>query len=128
MELLDRYLQAVKRYLPWWRQDDIIAELRANMESQLEDKEAELGRPLTATEAGEWLKQMGAPMMVASRYQPRQYIIGPAIYPIYLFVLRRVIVLALIVYSVIFAVVSSFPLPRPAAQLCLYRRSISPAS
>jgi len=42
---LDRYLQAVKKHLPSRRQDDIIAELRANMESQLEDKEAELGRP-----------------------------------------------------------------------------------
>jgi len=61
MELLDRYLQAVKKFLPSRRQDDIIAELRANMESQLEDKEAELARPLTATEAGDWLKQMGAP-------------------------------------------------------------------
>ena len=46
MELLDRYLQAVKKYLPARRQDDIIAELRANMESQIEDKESELGRPL----------------------------------------------------------------------------------
>jgi len=43
MELLDRYLQAVKRHLPWERQDDIIAELKANLESQLEDKESELG-------------------------------------------------------------------------------------
>jgi len=38
MELLDRYLQAVKKYLPLARQEDIIAELRANMEAQLEDK------------------------------------------------------------------------------------------
>ena len=112
MELLDRYLQAVKKFLPSRRQDDIIAELRANMESQLEDKEAELARPLTATEAGDWLKQMGAPMMVAARYQPQQYLIGPAIFPIYLYVLRRVIVLALIVYSAVVAVV--IPLTAPS--------------
>ena len=66
MELLDRYLQAVKRHLPWERQDDIIAELRANLEAQLEDKEAELGRPLTKEEAEQWLKQMGAPIQVAA--------------------------------------------------------------
>ena len=47
MELLDRYLQAVKKHLPWKRQDDIIAELRVNLESQLEEREDELGRPLT---------------------------------------------------------------------------------
>jgi len=38
MELLDRYLAAVKNQLPWERQDDIIAELRANLEAQLEDR------------------------------------------------------------------------------------------
>ena len=43
MELLDRYLEAVKKHLPWKRQDDIIAELRANLEAQLDDKETELG-------------------------------------------------------------------------------------
>jgi hypothetical protein len=108
MELLDRYLQAVKKFLPSRRQDDIIAELRANMESQLEDKEAELGRPLTATEAGDWLKQMGAPMMVAARYQPQQYLIGPAIFPIYLYVLRRVILWAFVIYAIVTAVLISF--------------------
>jgi len=51
MELLDRYLQAVRKHLPWKRQDDIIAELRANLESQLEEKEAELGRSLTPMES-----------------------------------------------------------------------------
>ena len=61
MDLLDRYLQAVKKHLPWKRQDDILAELRANMESQLEDKEAELGRPLTQGEAEDWLRKMGSP-------------------------------------------------------------------
>jgi len=67
MELLDRYLQAIKKHLPWQRQDDLIAELRANLESQLEDKEAELGRPLTAAEVEAWLKHMGSPMQAATR-------------------------------------------------------------
>jgi len=83
MELLDRYLQAVKKHLPWQRQDDIIAELKANLESQLEDKEGELGRPLTQGEAEDWLKQLGPPIQVAARYQPQRYLIGPAIFPIY---------------------------------------------
>ena len=88
MELLDRYLQAVKKHLPWQRQDDILAELRANLESQLEDKEAELGRPLTTSEVEAWLKQIGPPMQVAARYQPQQYLIGPAVFPTYWYVLR----------------------------------------
>ena len=47
MELLDRYLQTIRSYLPAEQKDDIIHELSENIRSQMEDKEAELGRPLT---------------------------------------------------------------------------------
>jgi hypothetical protein len=100
MELLDRYLQAVKRHLPWQRQDDIIAELRANLEAQLEDKEAELGRPLTKEEAEQWLKQMGSPIQVAARYQRQQYLIGPALFPTYSYVLKLVLTWATVIYAI----------------------------
>ena len=52
MELLDRYLQAVKKHLPWQRQDDIFAELKANLESQLEDKDAPFGVDLALPQVG----------------------------------------------------------------------------
>jgi hypothetical protein len=100
MELLDRYLQAVKRHLPWQRQDDIIAELRANLEAQLEDKEAALGRPLTKEEAEEWLKQIGPPIQVAARYQRQQYLIGPAIFPTYSFILKLVLAWSTVLYAI----------------------------
>lgn len=113
MELLDRYLQAVKKHLPLRRQDDIIAELRANMESQLEDKESELGRPLTAGEAEDWLRKMESPALVASRYQPQRYLIGPTIFPVYWYVMRMAFVWAIIIYAVVTAVV--IPLTTPGA-------------
>lgn len=100
MELLDRYLQAVKKHLPWERQDDIIAELRANLEAQLEDKESELGRPLTKEEAEEWLKKLGAPIQVAARYQKQQYLIGPVVFPTYWYILRLVMAWSTIIYIV----------------------------
>lgn len=103
MELLDRYLQAVKKHLPLARQDDIIAELRANLESQLEDKEAEAGRPLTHKEAEEWLKQIGPPLIVAARYQPQRYLIGPGIFPIYWYVLKIVFLWWLVIYAFVSA-------------------------
>ena len=117
MELLDRYLQAVKKHLPWQRQDDIIAELRANLESQLEDKEAELGRPLNSGEVEAWLKQMGPPMQVAARYQPQQYLIGPAVFPTYWFVLRTAFLWALIIYSIVSAVLIVVKTPSGMAVL-----------
>jgi hypothetical protein len=100
MELLDRYLQAVRKHLPWRRQDDIIAELRANLEAQLEDKETELGRPLTKEEAEEWLKQIGSPIQVAARYQRQQYLIGPALFPTYSYVLKLVLAWATVIYVI----------------------------
>jgi hypothetical protein len=105
MELLDRYLQAVRKHLPWQRQDDIIAELRANLESQLEDKQEELGRPLTPAEAEEWIKGLGSPFQMAAHYLPQQYLIGPAVYPMYLYILRLVSMWAIVVYIIVSTVV-----------------------
>jgi hypothetical protein len=101
MELLDRYLEAVRKHLPWQRQDDIIAELRANLEAQLEEKEAALGRPLTKEEAEDWLKQLGAPLQMAAHYQPQQYLIGPAIFPVYWYVLKMAFAWCMIIYSIV---------------------------
>jgi hypothetical protein len=103
MDLLERYLQAVRKYLPWTlsraRQDDIVAELRANYESQLEEREADLDRKLTEGEMIDWLKQLGNPMQVAGRYQPVQYLIGPTLFPMYLYVLRLALIWSLAIYG-----------------------------
>jgi hypothetical protein len=90
MELLDRYLEAVRKQLPWDRQDDIIAELRANLEAQLDDRQEEVGRTLTAEEAKAWVGQLAAPRMMAARYRPQQSLIGPALFPTYWFIVRMV--------------------------------------
>lgn len=104
MEALDRYLEAVRKHLPWQRQDDIIAELRANLEAQIEDKEAMLGRRLGKDEADAWLKEFGAPMQVAARYRPQRSLIGPALFPAYRFVLKLVAFWLVVIYSIVNAV------------------------
>lgn len=100
MDLFERYLQAVKKHLPWQRQDDIVAELRANLEAQLEEREAELGRPLTEGEMVDWLKHLGPPMAMAARYQPPRYLIGPTLFPTYWVVLRLAVLWASVVYAI----------------------------
>ena len=90
MELLDRYLEAVKKQLPWERQEDIVAELRANLEAQLDDKQEELGHTLTAEEAKAWVGQLPPPAIMAGRYRRQQYLIGPGLFPIYWLILRMV--------------------------------------
>jgi hypothetical protein len=104
MNLLDRYLLAVKKYLPWKRQDDILAELKANLESQLEEKESDLGRPLTTGEMQDWVKHLGPPMVMAARYQPQRYLIGPTIFPMYWWVMQLALLWCLVIYSVVKAV------------------------
>lgn len=104
MELLDRYLEAVRKHLPWRGQDDILAELKANLESQLEEKESELGRRLTAEEAEAWLKELGPPIQMAARYQRQQYLIGPAVFPVYWYVLRLTLAWCAAIYVIAKAV------------------------
>ncbi len=99
-DLFERYLHAVGKHLPWQRQDDIVAELRANLEVQREEREAALGRPLTEGEMIDWLKELGPPVRMAARYQPARYLIGPAIFPLYLQILRIVLLWATVAYAV----------------------------
>jgi len=90
MELIDRYLQAVKFWLPKNQKQDIVAELSEDLRSQMEDREAEIGRPLNEAEVSEMLKQRGRPVLVANQFRPQQSLIGPALFPIYVFVLEIV--------------------------------------
>ena len=96
MDLLDRYLQAVRFWLPKAQQEDLLAELGEDLRSQIEDKETELGRPLDKGEMSAILKKCGSPMMVAGRLGPQQHLIGPALFPIYAFVLKMVLLWILV--------------------------------
>ena len=94
MNLLNRYLQEVSRYLPKARRDNITAELRANILSEMEDKEQELGRGLTENELVEMLQHHGNPMIVAGRYREHNLglafgvqLIGPELFPFYRMIL-----------------------------------------
>src|SRR5437899_990378 len=90
MDLLDRYLQAVKFWLPKNQKQDIIAELSEDVRSQIEDRETGLRRKLNQSEIAAILKQRGRPVLVANRFLPQEHLIGPVLFPIYLFVLKIV--------------------------------------
>ena len=114
MQIVDRYLQSVKTCLPATQADDIIKELSENIFAQIEDREGELNRPLTETEIETILKQHGHPLVVASRYRQEQrsvsfgrQIIGPALFPFYIRVLKFNLGLTSVVLIVIFAALYS---------------------
>ncbi len=96
-ELVGRYLQAVRFWLPKaQRQQDLLAEYGEDLRSQIEAQEEELGRPLDQAEVTAILKNCGNPMVVAGRLGPQRSLIGPALFPIYLFVLKMVLLWILV--------------------------------
>jgi hypothetical protein len=92
MELIDRYLQAVGFWLPNRQKQDIINELSEDIRSEVDEREAELGRCLNQFEIAGILKERGRPVIVAGRYLPQQHLIGPVLFPIYNLVLKIVLI------------------------------------
>lgn len=114
MTLVERYLRAVRDFLPRGQQDDIINELSDSIQSRFEDEEASLGRPLAEAEQVAILKGLGHPMAVAARYRGDErsvrfgrQLIGPELFPTYLTVLRINLAITLIIGAVALVVSGS---------------------
>jgi len=86
--LLDRYLREVALWLPRGQSTDIVAEISADLQAEAEGQAQALGRPIARGEEEAILTRWGHPMLVASRYQPQESLIGPALLPTYHFVLK----------------------------------------
>lgn len=99
MELVERYLQAIGQYLPADSRNDILAELRTELLEQMDARAEEWGRPLDEADVAALLKVHGKPEAIALRYLPQRSLIGPTIFPFYLFTLRRALPLVLLVYA-----------------------------
>ena len=91
MDLVDRYLASIRRNLPAAKAEDIAAELADELQSRREDREARLGRALSEEETSAMLREFGHPLVVAARYRPHQFLIGPAVYPFYLYAMKVVL-------------------------------------
>ncbi len=100
MDLLDRYLAAVAALLPKTQRQDIVAELRDLLLSQMEEKEAQLGRPLTSGEREEVLRAFGHPIAVAGRFGTPRSVIGPELYPFYMFAVKGLLILSAAVTAI----------------------------
>lgn len=97
MTLVDRYLKAVRFFLPHRQQDDILRELAENLASQIEDRSVALDRDLTEDEVADILRRHGHPALVAARFAPRQHLIGPTFFPLYVMALKLGLAVALVV-------------------------------
>ena len=93
MSLVDRYVAAIGRELPPKNAAEITAELKDVLLSKIEDREDELGRPMTEKEIEQMLIDFGHPLIVAGGYRRTQYLIGPELFPMWLATMRMVLMI-----------------------------------
>lgn len=74
--LLQRYLLAVERRLPWTGRKDMIAEIKSNLMDTLEDHYPP-EEVLSEDKLEEELRKLGSPASVASSYYTSDALIGP---------------------------------------------------
>ena len=103
MELIDRYVAEVGRYLSRKNRADIQAELRSLLVDTLE---ARVEGEATEEDVLALLKEFGQPAKVAASYRPEsQYLIGPELFPIFRTVVGIALLVMVVVRVVLFAVV-----------------------
>lgn len=98
MELIERYLQTIGRALPEKQRTDILSELRSSLYDALEERSDGTSDEETAVAI---IKEMGSPQKVAASYYPAgQYLIGPALYPLFQTILQLVFTVVVVVQLV----------------------------
>lgn len=85
-DLIERYVHQVGLYVPLDERNEIEAELRSQIQDQLDDR---YGDAPSELETATVLKELGSPYKMAAPYRTEKYLIGPDIYPCFMTVLRR---------------------------------------
>ena len=90
--LVDTYVSEVGRRLPRKTRSDIQAEIRSILQDMLEERSQKSGKPIDEELTLEVLKAYGSPEKVAATYVGERYLIGPRLYPVFMLVLRIVLI------------------------------------
>jgi hypothetical protein len=106
MELLNAYLEEIRHRLPLKNRADIIAEIRSVLMDMIEERNP--GADPDEATVRAVIKDYGSPRKVAQQYATHQRLIGPETFPVYLLVLKIVLIVvaALNIVGVIVAAVS----------------------
>lgn len=99
MNLIDRYVAEVGKYLPRRNRADIEAEIRSTLEDMLDERKQGEGPDDEATVI-QLLKEYGTPRKVAESYGAKQYLIGPRLYPTFILVSQIAISVLLVIMLV----------------------------
>ena len=108
MKLIELYLDEVRHQLPPKNREDILREIQSTLMDMLEDRNPNPEQTPDDETVKEVLREFGSPRQVASQYGLKNYLIGPRFFPIYVQVLRLVLIIiaAFNVLGVIIAIVN----------------------
>jgi hypothetical protein len=104
MNLLDTYVSEVGRRLPKKTRSDIEAEIRSILQDMLDERSQKTGRPVDEELTLEVLKEYGAPEKVAATYQGERFLIGPRLYPLFILVVRIVLIVTGVLAAIGFGI------------------------
>jgi hypothetical protein len=95
MMVLETYLNSVGRHLPRRMREDVLAELRGELEDRIAGDQARLGRPLTDAELTAVLDRWGPPHRLAARYWSHGPLISAELFPAFRRITATAVALAL---------------------------------
>lgn len=94
-DMIERYIYQVNRFLPGRNKKDILKELRTLIWDMIEERTK--GRTLEKKDVEIVLMELGTPAELASKYgEKKRYLIGPELYPRYIWILKIVLLIAVI--------------------------------
>lgn len=103
IDWIQRYSYAVTKELPEAQRKDIDKELRGLIEDMLDERAQ--GRPASPEDVEAVLMELGDPAELAEKYRDRKrYLIGPALFPAYLTVVKIVMGAIAIAMAVLFVI------------------------
>jgi hypothetical protein len=92
MKLLNLYLDKVRQHLPPRNREDIVKEIRSTLMDMIEDRNPNPGSAPGEATISVVLKEFGSPRQVARQYGAQNYLVGPRLFPIYVMVLRIILI------------------------------------
>jgi len=93
MKLIELYLEEIRHKLPPRNREDILKEIHSVLMDTLEDRNPNSGQEPDEEIVMSVLKEFGSPRKVALQYGARNYLIGPRFFPLYILVLKIVLII-----------------------------------
>jgi hypothetical protein len=112
MKLIELYLEEIRHRLPPRNREDILREIHSVLMDTLEDRNSNPGQAPDEETIKSVLKAFGSPRKIARQYGAQNYLIGPRFFPLYILVLKVVLIVITALHvlgvSVIFISQSGF--------------------